>query len=149
LLEAPGPKATTQRGGSGIVSCNDDDGTAKNTWETRTEAGVNRGLVVHWNAILYYLGDATRIRAWNTKDVAAVGPLLAQELTLMPALRAVILGGKAAQEVWSAFAPASSKVVVIRCPHPSPTNLNTRPGTRTEVVAGWRSALAAVTGTDG
>src|SRR5437763_661425 len=49
LLEAPGPKATRERGGSGIISCNNNDGTAENTWRTRDEAGVSRDLVVHWN----------------------------------------------------------------------------------------------------
>lgn len=47
LLKAPGPKATTQRGGSGMISCNNNDQTAENTWRTREEAGVSRSLVVH------------------------------------------------------------------------------------------------------
>src|SRR4051794_35386301 len=58
LLEAPGPKATRERGGSGIVSCNNNDGTAENTWRTREEAGVHRESVLHWNVIPYYLGSA-------------------------------------------------------------------------------------------
>ena len=47
LLEAPGPKATRERGGSGFISCNNNDGTAQNTWETREAAGVSRSLVIH------------------------------------------------------------------------------------------------------
>lgn len=76
LLEAPGPRATRERGGSGIVSCNNNDGTAENMWRTRVEAGVSRHHVVHWNVVPYYLGSATNIRPWKSSDVAAVGPLL-------------------------------------------------------------------------
>ena len=74
LLEAPGPKATRERGGSGFVSCNNNDGTAQNTWETREEAGVSRKLVVHWNVIPYYLGSSTKIRAYDPNDIAAERP---------------------------------------------------------------------------
>ena len=144
LLEAPGPKATRERKGSGFISCNNDDLTAKNTWETRDEAGVSRKLVVHWNVIPYYLGSSTRIRAYDANDVAAVGPLLTELLDLLPRLRVVILGGGAARDVWRDFAPADSKLHVIECPHPSPTNLNTRPGNREQVIEAWKEALKFV-----
>jgi hypothetical protein len=60
---APGPRSTRERGGSGIISCNNNDGAAENTWRTRTEAGIDRHLVVHWNVIPHYLGNETWIRA--------------------------------------------------------------------------------------
>ena len=60
LLQSPGGKATRERGGSGFISCNNNDLSAKNTWETREEGGVPRKLVVHWNVIPYYIGTATR-----------------------------------------------------------------------------------------
>ena len=145
LLEAPGPRATRERGGSGIVSCNNNDGTAANTWTTRHEAGVPRSMVVHWNAIPYYLGSDTRIRAHNTADVASAGPLLAELLELLPRIRAVILGGKAAQRTWAGHAPKETAVSSFEAPHPSPTNLNTRPLTREAVVKAWRDAMAAAT----
>lgn len=140
LLEAPGPKSTRERGGSGFISCNNNDETARNTWETREEAGVGRKLVVHWNAIPYYLGTDTKIRAHNSDDIAAVGPLLAELVALLPDLRVVILGGGAAKKVWAAHAPDTADLVVLECPHPSPTNINTRPGTREQVVDRWREA---------
>lgn len=143
LLEAPGPRATQERGGSGIVSCNNHDGTAENTWRTRSDAGVDRVEVVHWNVIPYYLGSDTKIRAWDRNDVAAAGPLLAELLALLPELRVVVLGGGAAQAAWSDHAPPGSDLVVIPCPHPSPTNVNTRPGSRAAIVAAWRRAAQA------
>jgi hypothetical protein len=146
LLEAPGPKATRERGGSGFVSCNNNDGTAQNTWETREEAGVSRKLVVHWNVIPYYLGSDTKIRAYNPTDIAAVGPLLIELLNLLPRLRVVILGGDAARKVWRGFAPQNVRLHIIEGPHPSPTNLNTRPGNKERVIEAWQDALNYVEG---
>lgn len=141
LLEAPGPKATRERGGSGFISCNNDDGTAQNTWETREKAGVSRKLVVHWNVIPYYIGSDTKIRAYNPIDIASVGPLILELIGLLPCLKVVILGGEAARKVWQDFSPRNMNLHVIECPHPSPTNLNTRPGNRDRVIAAWRAAL--------
>jgi uracil-DNA glycosylase len=140
LLEAPGPKATVERGGSGFISCDNNDGTAQNTFETRAEAGVVRKDVVHWNAIPCYLGTNTKIRARTRGDMAEAGPLLAELLDLLPALRVVILGGGAAQELWAGHGPTGARLTVIECPHPSPMNVNTRPGNREAIVDAWARA---------
>ena len=140
LLEAPGPKATLERGGSGMVSCDNNDRTALNAFETRQEAGVARDRVVHWNVIPYYLGSDTKIRAWAHDDVAAVGPLLGELMALLPRVRCVILGGAAAQKAWRDHQPRGYRGHAIDCPHPSPTNVNTRPGTRDAIVAAWSRA---------
>lgn len=139
LLEAPGPKATRERGGSGFISCNNNDGTAENTWRTRVEAGIERQRAVHWNAIPYYLGSDTKIRAFNRLDVADVRVLIPELLELLPRLSLVILGGKAADAVWTA-AGTTSSARVVKCSHPSPTNLNTRPHLRAGIVDAWRQA---------
>jgi hypothetical protein len=140
LLEAPGPKATRERGGSGLISCNNNDTSAETAWRTRSEAGVDRTQVIHWNVVPYYLGSATRIRAWTPGDVADAGPMLSELIALLPRLRVVILGGAAAQRGWRDHAPLRSDLVVIDAPHPSPTNVNTRPGTREAIVDAWRRA---------
>lgn len=140
LLEAPGPKATRERGGSGIISCNNHDGAAENTWRARTEAGVDRHLVVHWNVIPYYLGTDTKIRAWKPGDVANAGPLLAELVALLPELRSVILGGEAAQTGWRDHKPPGTRVREFPCPHPSVTNVNTRPWVWPLIVQAWRDA---------
>lgn len=142
LLEAPGPRATRERGGSGIVSCNNNDGTAENTWRTRDEAGVPRKSVLHWNVIPYYLGSTERIRRWDRDDIAAVGPLLRELLSLLPKVRHVILGGGAAQAAWRDHQPLGATAQVIACPHPSPTNVNTRPSARDQIVSAWKATAA-------
>lgn len=139
LLEAPGGKATRERGGSGFISCDNHDSTAQNAFETREEAGLDRKRVVHWNVIPYYIGTTSKIRARDPSDVAAAGPLLSELLGLLPKLRCVILGGGAAQQAWRNFAPSPTDLTVFECPDPSPTNVNTRPGTRAAIVL----ALAA------
>ena len=144
LLEAPGPKATRERGGSGFISCNNNDRTAQNTWETRVEAGVPRIDVGCWNVIPYYLGSDTRIRAYNQNDVGAVGALLGELLALLPKVGAVILGGRAARDVWREHGPKVTRLTVIECPHPSPTNLNTRPADRARIIEAWRTASLAL-----
>lgn len=140
LLEAPGPKATKERGGSGIISCDNDDGTAANAWQSRVDAGVDRKRVVHWNVIPYYLGTKAKIRKWDGDDVSAAGPLLAELLDLLPDIRCVVLGGAAARSAWGLHRPAGFTAAVIDCPHPSPTNWNTRPATAPAVVEAWRTA---------
>jgi hypothetical protein len=145
LLEAPGPMSTEQRG-SGIISCDNNDGAAENTWRTRNEAGVDRQLVVHWNVIPYYLGTDTRIRAWRPNDVASAGPLLGELVELLPHLRSVILGGGAAQTGWRDHKPAGVGVREFGCPHPSVANVNTRPWVWPQIVQAWRdTAIWAAT----
>lgn len=147
LLEAPGPRATVERGGSGFVSSDNNDATAENTWRTRQEAGVPRESTVLWNVIPYYLGSATAIEPTRGADVAAAGPLLSGLLDLLPNVRCVLLGGTAANRVWTKHAPAAAtELVVIRAPHPSPTNLNTRPHHRAAIVQAWRDARDVVAG---
>jgi hypothetical protein len=141
LLEAPGPKATEFRGGSGFVSCDNNDSTAQNTWETRVEAGVARHLVVHWNVVPYYLGDGQRIKAATDDDLSATGALLSEMLALLPELRCVILGGEAAIRCWDRYAPPGHGLAAIRTKHPSPRNLNTRPQYRPLIVDAWKKAL--------
>jgi hypothetical protein len=140
LLEAPGPRSTAERGGSGIISCDNNDGAAANTRQTRIEAGVDRSDVVHWNVIPYYIGTDTKIRAWQPGDVANAGPMLAELVDLLPRLRSVILGGRAAQQGWQEHGPADPRIRAFPCPHPSVTNVNTRPTVWPAVVGAWRDA---------
>ncbi len=101
-------------------------------------------MVVHWNAIPYYLGNSKKIRKWHQRDVALAGPLLHELAERLPNLRAVIPAGGAAQEIWENFAPEAWDVHVCPdVPHPSATNLNTRPAYRSLIVAAWSEALEA------
>ncbi|QXC61730.1 hypothetical protein KSP35_02475 [Aquihabitans sp. G128] len=139
LLGAPGPKSTKEHGGSGIASCDNDDATAANTWQARVDAKVDRRRVVH-GSITPYVSGSAKARPPEPGDVGDPGPLLAELLALLPNVRCVILAGAAAKASWTAHRPDDFAGAVIDCPHPSPTNWNTRPATRTAVVDAWRTA---------
>ena len=56
LLEAPGPRAV----GSGFVSRNNPDETAKNFFLLNQDADLDRRLTVSWNIVPWYLGTGTK-----------------------------------------------------------------------------------------
>lgn len=77
LLEAPGAKATRERGGSGFVSPDNNDGTAQNMWELLAEAGYDRGAdVVTWNVVPWYIGSESKIRPADSEDLLQARPYL-------------------------------------------------------------------------
>lgn len=145
LLEAPGPKATRDRGGSGFVSPDNDDATAQSLWELFGEAGINRGIdIVTWNVVPWYIGSATRIRAASPTDLLEGQARLKELLGLLPDVRTVVLLGKKAQAAWRRLGVIRP---VIECPHPSPQNLRTRPTARPAILEALKQALAAANGT--
>ena len=131
LLEAPGSKAI----GSGFVSRNNPDETARNFFEVNVEAGLHRSRTVMWNAIPWYIGDERRIRAATGRDLEVARQHLEELLALLPRLRIVVLVGRKAQRYSHVVAMLAPAVTVLTCPHPSPLSLNGRPERRAEVQA--------------
>lgn len=83
LLEAPGAKATRERGGSGFVSPDNNDGTAQNMWELLRDASYDRGTdVVTWNVVPWYIGSDTKIRPAESQDLLDSRPYV--RVLLMP-----------------------------------------------------------------
>jgi uracil-DNA glycosylase len=138
LLEAPGGRAV----GSGFVSRNNPDETAKNFFQLNEEAGLPRGRTVTWNVVPWYVGSGTKIRAVNGSDIKASEPYLQELLRLLPALRAVVLIGRKAQRAKPVFERLAPECAIFQCPHPSPLSLNGRPQKRLEILRCLR-ALAA------
>jgi hypothetical protein len=66
LLEDPGGRAV----GSGLVSRNNPDETAKNFF-VLNEAGLARSRTVIWNVVPWYVGSGTKIRPANWSNIAA------------------------------------------------------------------------------
>lgn len=138
LLEAPGPKATVARGGSGFVSPDNNDSSAENMWRLLAEAGIDRRHdVVTWNIVPWYVGDGGKIRAVTAADLAQARPYLHQLLGMLSQLRVVVLIGAKAQRGWKT---SGSALETITAPHPSPTNLNTRPHYRELILDALREA---------
>lgn len=128
LLEAPGPKATRERGGSGFISPDNDDGTAENMWNLLREAQIDRQHhVVTWNIVPWYIGSSTKIRPAESTDLLEGRVYTEQLLSLLLDLQVVVLLGKQAVFGWSRL---NFDLPAIEAPHPSPQNLNPRPKQR-------------------
>lgn len=85
-------------------------------------AGIDRSKdVVTWNVVPWYLGSDTRLRAAGAADVLEARPYITELLTLLPALRVVVLVGKPAARGW---AQLDLDIPTIKAPHPSPLNLS-------------------------
>lgn len=138
LLEAPGGRAV----GSGFVSRNNPDETAKNFFELNEEAGLPRERTVTWNVVPWYVGSGTKIRAVTAADIRASEPYLLQLLQLLPALRVVVLIGRKAQRVMPVFERSMPNCAVFQCPHPSPLSLNGRPGQRLAILHCLKAVVA-------
>ncbi len=140
LLEAPGRRATAKQG-SGFVSADNDDPTAENAWHLYREAGIDRATdIVVWNVIPWYIGTDTGVRAWTHRDLHEAREVVRDLLEQLPDLRVVVLQGKAAAAAWERL---DIDLPVIRSPHPSPQNLNTRPAMRESILTALRAAKAA------
>jgi uracil-DNA glycosylase len=138
LLEAPGGKAV----GSGFVSRNNPDETAKNFFQLNEEACLPRRRTVTWNVVPWYVGSGTKIRAVTDTDIKLSEPHLRELLRLLPALRAVVLIGRKAQRAKLVFERLVPQCVVFQCPHPSPLSLNGRPQKRLEILRCLKAVAA-------
>ena len=131
LLEAPGGRAV----GSGFISRNNPDETAKNFFELNQAAGIPRTRTVTWNVVPWYIGSGTKIRAARAADIKAALPALARLLDSLRRLRAVVLIGRQAQRVAADVRRLRPAIVVFESPHPSPRFINAAPGNRARIQA--------------
>ena len=93
----PGPKAGGIKG-SGFLSIENDDPSAERMGQFLSEAGIDYGQVVPWNAYPWYINsDPTAEQL-----IAGVEPLR-DLISLMPRLRVVVLHGTAAAKGWKLF----------------------------------------------
>jgi uracil-DNA glycosylase len=85
----------------------------------------------------WYLGDRGRIRAPKSEDLLEARRYIEQLISLLPKVQVVVLLGKHAQTGWDRLALS---LQALAAPHPSPTNLNTRPHLRGELLDTLRKA---------
>jgi len=138
LLEAPGRRSALEAG-SGFVSPDNDDQTARNMWQLLRDAGIDRGRdVVTWNVVPWYIGDGTKIRPTRASDLEEAREATRELLSLLPDIRVVVLFGRPA----AAWRSLGFNLEAIQASHPSPLNLNTRPERREEIRLALAEALA-------
>ena len=115
LFEKPGPKASKENGGSGFISRDNPDNTARATKEFMNEAGISRKDVVLWNVIPGWDGQI-KYRAADIRDgITKLEPIISK----MKNRRNIVLVGKAAGRALP-FVRGLGFSNPILSPHPSP-----------------------------
>ncbi len=146
LFEAPGARSTAAAGpraaakGSGIISPDNNDGTAENMWRLHEAAGLARTSTLAWNIVPWYVGTDTKIRPVERDDLQAAAPYLAALIALLPDLRVVVTFGDKPRQGWFRYllhddAPLLPTLAV---PHPSPLSLNPHPENRDLILRALR-----------
>jgi uracil-DNA glycosylase len=119
VLESPaGPAAL----GSGMLSADNNDETAKNVWLAYRESGMPRTLGLHWNAVPWYVGNGRKNASVTRAQVKRGRRYLLQLVDLTPDLRVVLALGKHAQASIEGVAAELERrgIRVIEAPHPGP-----------------------------
>jgi len=138
LFEAPGARSTGTAGpraaakGSGIISPDNNDGSAENMWRLHEAAGLSRTSTLAWNIVPWYVGSDRKIRAVSPQDLEDSAQYLAMLIALLPELRLVVTFGDKPRRGWFRYllhgdAPLLPTLAV---PHPSPLSLNPHPENR-------------------
>jgi uracil-DNA glycosylase len=123
VLEAPGTMADAVKG-SGFISVDNTDQTARNCWQARKDAGLVEG-VLHWNIVPWYLGVATKKPTGLQLADGAIR--LRYLIDLLPNLETVVLCGEYAKEGYRTYMSRlfhGNAPDVIETWHPSPSSLN-------------------------
>ncbi|MDQ3579948.1 MAG: uracil-DNA glycosylase [Actinomycetota bacterium] len=125
LVESPGPKSARTSSGSGIISVDNDDQTAANSFRAMEEAGLQRNSAMNWNVVPWYLDT---VRRPTSAEIRSAVPWLVELLALLNDLRVVVLLGAAARESWTLIQQQRqvnlSTIKLLMAPHPSPQSIN-------------------------
>jgi len=132
LFEKPGPKTEPTEGGSGFISQDNNDPTAKATKDFLLKAGIDRKKIIIWNSISAWNGT---IR-YTKKEMTHTKQELEELLSLLPALRWIVLVGRNAQKITKLVDLSSYKV--LNSPHPSPKVRSTNPEVWKSIPVIWR-----------
>ena len=95
----------------------------------------------------WYLPDGRKTKSTTSEDVESALPWLQLLIERLPELRLVITMGVHAAAGWNRWMLEDEAAPLIRClqvPHPSATNMNTRPHLRVQLEMAYRRAAAVV-----
>jgi hypothetical protein len=140
VLETPGrvPRATQ------FTSLDNPSMTSKNLLPMVMSAGLKRSEILMWNLVPWDIGTDTKIQS-TTSDHHSIGTAaLLRLLELLPRLRVVVFLGAKAQLALKDVQAVRTDLLLLRSPHPSPSNLNTRPESRQEILVALTSAASAL-----
>jgi hypothetical protein len=125
VLQAPARAAAH---GSGMLSADNDDGTAANIWQGYADSGMPRTFGLHWNAVPWYVGTREKLGPIGATQVDAGRRWLASLLRYTPDLLAVISFGLDAKQSVTALKDVfdARGIAHLHSIHPSPRNFNSR-----------------------
>ena len=135
LLEAPGRKAV----GSGFISRNNPDPSAKNMNKLLFESGFKREETLLWNIIPWYVGTDEKIRSVKVSDIERARPFLKRLLALLRELRVIVLVGLKAQSARPHLSEIT-ELPIIDSYHPSNLSLNRDPNRYSDVLQKFQEA---------
>ena len=95
LLESPGPRAV----GTGFVSRDNPDPSARNIGRLLDGAGFGRSEVLFWNVVPFCVSTIDRNRNASRSQIVAAVPRTNAFIMRLPHLRVIVLGGRRAQIV--------------------------------------------------
>lgn len=127
LFEAPGPNAvdTDPHKGSGFISRDNDDQTAKNFNCLNKKAGLDRQQTVLWNIVPWYISKKPGKKI-PKKDIVK-GTECLEQLLCLPELRhlqIIVLAGNTAKRVEGFLRVKFDSIDIVMMPHPSPQFVN-------------------------
>ena len=140
LFEKPGPMTSDKvsrdgRIGSGFISRNNDDRTAKATFDFMCQAKIPRNLTVTWNVIPWW-NEKIKLSALERRD----GVARLQELVgLLPELRAVVFVGNEAAKAKKLF--KNPELAFFESAHPSPIVKKFQPDRWNSISGEWAKVL--------
>ena len=134
LFEKPGPMTSTAGRGSGFISRDNDDPTAKTTFLFMNEARIKRNTTVIWNVIPGWNGT----RRITSEELQIGITCIYQLLLLLPNLDTIVLVGKKSQRAKKVIQRAGLKI--LDSPHPSPLVRASQPDRWSQIPTIWAMA---------
>lgn len=136
LFEKPGPMTDPRNGGSGLISIDNNDETARSTKLFLNKAGIDRKKIIIWNVISFWNGT---IKIKKEDEFAHAVNELTELLKITKKIKTIILVGKSAQNISKKMNLKDYKI--IKSMHPSPRNRASRRDAWEDIPNVWKKAL--------
>lgn len=127
LLATPGRQAN----GTGFVSQNNPDPTAKRIFDICQEEEIPRHVTILWNIVPWYLGNERKTNNPTAQDIRTGKSLLPGLVGVLPEMKSIVLMGSIAQKASDVLKDIGCKVFY--CPHSGNRTRISNPNFETEI----------------
>lgn len=136
LFEKPGPMTDPARGGSGFISQDNNDPTARAIKGFLQDAGIDRKKIAIWNTISAWNGTVK----FTSEERRYALEEFAELLSIMKKVRCLVLVGREAQKIETKI--NLNKYQILRSYHPSPKVKSSMPDAWAGIPKIWREAIS-------